>query len=246
MNQNRKQKRHVILFLERHRTTKRALLPGLKQQYEVIVADTRRDAMRHFREVTPDLILIDVPGIRFSVERFCRDIRAQDAEVLFFMLLDPATCIEEMPRANSYLRHEVSARQLLHRLDRLLPGQLGKMIEWQGLRVEPNEHLLIWKAQQVAMTPKQTKLMISFLRSPDQTLSRARLMQEVWGTDYLEDTLTLSVHVHWVRKALRQLDVPFEIETRRGIGYRLNAIADEEEEEETSLSPEQPDSSSES
>ncbi len=245
MNQNRKQKRYVILFLERHRTTKRALLPGLKQQYEVIVADTRREAMRRFQEATPDLILIDVPAIRFSVERFCRDIRAHDVGVLFFMLLDPAMCIEEMPRANGYLRHEVSARQLLCRLERLLPGPLGKMIEWQGLRVEPNEYLLIWEAQQVALTPKQTKLMISFLRSPDQTLSRARLMQEVWGTDYLEDTRTLSVHVHWVRKALRQLDAPFEIETRRGIGYRLNAITDEEE-EETSPSPEQQDSSSES
>ena len=232
MNRNRKRKRYVILFLERHRTTKRALLPSLKRRYEVIVADTRRDAMRHFQEASPDLILIDVPGIRFSIERFCQDIRAQDTEVLLFMLLDPATCIEEMPSANGYLRHEIDVRQLLRRLDRLFPGHLGKTMEWEGLRLDPSEYLLIWKSQQVALTPKQTELMAAFLRSPEQTLSRARLMQEVWGTDFLEDTLTLSVHVHWVRKALRQLDVPFEIETRRGIGYRFNAVADEPPPEE--------------
>ena len=231
------QKRYIILFLERHRTTARALLPSLKQQYEVILADTRREGMHHFQEASPDLILIDVPASRFSVERFCQDIRAQDTDVLLFMLLDPMTRIEEMPSANGYLRHEVSVRQLLRRLARLFPGHLGEGIEWQGLRVDPSEQLLIWETQQAALTPKQTKLMISCLRSPEQTLSRARLMQEVWGTDYLEDTLTLSVHVHWVRKALRQLDVPFEIETRRGVGYRFNAIADEPPSEETSPSP---------
>ncbi|MFP4393941.1 MAG: winged-helix domain-containing protein [Anaerolineales bacterium] len=230
-------KRYIILFLERHRTTARALLPSLKQQYEVILADTRKEAMRHFQEAAPDLILIDVPAIRFSVERFCQDIRAQDADILLFMLLDPMTRIEEMPSANGYLRHEVSVRQLLRRLARLFPGHLGKTIEWEGLRLDPSEYLLIWKSQQVALTPKQLKLMAAFLRSPEQTLSRARLMQEVWGTDYLEDTRTLSVHIHWIRKALRQLDVPLEIETRRGVGYRLNTIADEPPSEETALSP---------
>jgi DNA-binding response OmpR family regulator len=46
-------------------------------------------------------------------------------------------------------------------------------------------------------------------------------MEEVWGTQYLGDRRTLHVHIHWLRNALEELEVPFHIETVRGKGYRL-------------------------
>ena len=79
----------------------------------------------------------------------------------------------------------------------------------------------MWHTRQIPLTPKQAALTLAFLRSPEETLSRARLMQEVWGTDYLGDTRTLDVHIHWLRKSLKQLQSPFVIKTLRGQGYQL-------------------------
>ena len=52
-------------------------------------------------------------------------------------------------------------------------------------------------------------------------LSRAQLMQDVWGTNFLGDTRTLDVHIHGMRKLLKRLQAPFVLETERGRGYRL-------------------------
>ena len=81
--------------------------------------------------------------------------------------------------------------------------------------------MLIWDTRQIPLTPKQAALTLAFLRTPEVTLSRARLMQDVWGTDYLGDTRTLDVHIHWLRKSLKQLQAPFMLETLRGKGYQL-------------------------
>jgi DNA-binding response OmpR family regulator len=74
---------------------------------------------------------------------------------------------------------------------------------------------------EVFITPKQSELAEQFLERPNELLTYAYLMKEVWGTQYLGDTRTLHVHIHWLRSALEDLDVPFHIETVRGEGYRL-------------------------
>jgi DNA-binding response OmpR family regulator len=49
-------------------------------------------------------------------------------------------------------------------------------------------------------------------------------MKWVWGTEYMGDTRTLDVHIHWLRKSISQLGAPFAIETERGVGYKLIAL----------------------
>jgi DNA-binding winged helix-turn-helix (wHTH) protein len=72
-------------------------------------------------------------------------------------------------------------------------------------------------------------LMGLFLQHPDQTLERKHIMQQVWETDYLEDTRTLDVHIRWLRKVVEPNPrKPKYLVTVRGIGYRFE-IPDEDE-----------------
>jgi two-component system phosphate regulon response regulator PhoB len=64
----------------------------------------------------------------------------------------------------------------------------------------------------------EARLLATLMRYPNQTVSRATLMREVWQTDYLGDTRTLEVHICWLR---RKIDRPQRIITVRGDGYRL-------------------------
>ena len=214
-------KRYTILFLTRYGSLEQQLLPGLSAHYAVHVAQTRREAIAALNTQQIDLVLADVPTLRFDLVRFWDDARARNSDIRFFLLLKKGTRLDQVPRSHGYLRYTFSLSQLLRRLARVLPTHQGEVVAWRGVRLDIQGHFLMWDTRQVALTPKQVALMQAFLRAPDTLISRAQLMQDVWGTNYLGDTRTLDVHIHGMRKLLKRLQAPFVLETERGKGYRL-------------------------
>ncbi len=217
-------KRHSILFLVRYRSIEKQLCPGLTKHYDLVTLQTRRDAMRSLADKEIDLVLIHVPSLRFDVHRFCDDVRMRVPATPIFFLLGKGMRLDQVPRADGHLRQPFTLRQLLSRLARALPDHTGETVDWRDLQLDTETHMLMWDTNQVPLTPKQAALTLAFLHAPEQILSRAQLMQDVWGTDFLGDTRTLDVHIHWLRKSLKQLQAPFALKTFRGEGYQLIAL----------------------
>jgi len=72
------------------------------------------------------------------------------------------------------------------------------------------------------LTPKECRLLATFLTHQGQVLTRQFLMKEVWETDFVADTRTLEVHVHWLRRKLESDGTGTTyIHTVRGVGYIL-------------------------
>jgi DNA-binding response OmpR family regulator len=69
----------------------------------------------------------------------------------------------------------------------------------------------------VELTAREFTLAETFLRHPDQVLSREQLLSHVWGYDFDPGSNVVDVYVRYLRKKLGD-DV---IETSRGMGYRL-------------------------
>lgn len=215
--------RQVALFVVANRSVERRLCPSLEQHYIVKVMQLRRDALKCIEEEQLDLVLMDVPSIRFNIMRFFEAFPNTIDSPTTFLLLGKGMRIDQMPRANGYLRHPFSTQQLMRRINRVVPTGTREIVTCKGLRLDTENRFLIWDGQQVPMTPKQTALVRVFLATPDTLVTREQLMQEVWGTDYMGDTRTLDVHIHWLRKAVANLNAPFTIETRRGVGYLLTS-----------------------
>lgn len=77
-------------------------------------------------------------------------------------------------------------------------------------------------SEPIDLSPMEARLMATLLRYPNQTVSRATIMREVWQTDYLEDTRTLDVHIRWLRRKVEaNPSRPQCIVTVRGVGYHL-------------------------
>jgi two-component system alkaline phosphatase synthesis response regulator PhoP len=75
------------------------------------------------------------------------------------------------------------------------------------------------------VTPKECRLLEVLLRHKGQVLTRQFLMREVWQTDYVADTRTLEVHVHWLRQKIEDnRSNPMYIHTVRGVGYVFRPI----------------------
>jgi len=70
------------------------------------------------------------------------------------------------------------------------------------------------------LSPKQFSLLQTFLRHPARVLTRRFLMREVWDTDFVLDTRTLDVHIHWIRRKIEpDPSNPRYLRTVRGVGY---------------------------
>lgn len=105
--------------------------------------------------------------------------------------------------------------------DRLTCGPIALDVESQTLYRDGEQHHL---------TPKECRLLEVFLLHKGQVLTRQFLMKEVWQTDYVADTRTLEVHVHWLRQKIEDnRSSPTFIHTVRGVGYILRRVSRDEE-----------------
>ena len=74
----------------------------------------------------------------------------------------------------------------------------------------------------IKLTPITFKLLEKLMREAGKPVSRAALMQAVWG-DEQPDSNSLKVHIHHLRKQLEKVEANLVIETETGFGFVLRA-----------------------
>jgi len=220
---------HTILLVEGRKPAAEYLAPVLNDQgYNVVTARTRREALARVQEVHPAVIVLDSPSLRFSSRRFCKALREAVLEIPVLMLLPEGEKIDRSIGARAYLCYPVSAKKLINRVARLLPAPDGEIVQVGGVILNVEQRCVIRGRRESQLTPKQARLLEVFMRHPGEILTRAFLMKQVWHTDYLGDTRTLDVHIHWVRKAIeKDPGSPVYLRTVRRVGYRFQAPEEE-------------------
>jgi len=213
---------HTILVVEGRKRLAERLAPILNDEgYNVITAHTRRDALARVQEMDLAVIVLDSPSLRFSSRRFCRTLRDSACEIPVLMLLPKEERIDRSMGARAYLRYPISAKRLVNRVARLLPAlEEDEVLRVGDVVLNIKQRCVIRGEHESHLTPKQARLLEVLMRHAGQVLPRAFLMKQVWDTDYMGDTRTLDVHIHWVRKAIEQdPKSPVYLRTTRGKGY---------------------------
>lgn len=213
----------TILLVEGRKPAAEYLSPVLNDHgYSVVTARTRRGALTQALKVLPAVIVLDAPSIRFSSHRFCSILQDADLEIPVLMLLAEGEKIDRSVGARAHLRHPFSAKKLLNRIERLLPFPDDEVLRVGDVALNLRRRCVVCGRRETHLTPKQSRLLEVFMRHPGEILTRGFLMKRVWDTDYLGDTRTLDVHIHWVRKALEEdPESPVRLRTVRRVGYRF-------------------------
>jgi DNA-binding response OmpR family regulator len=87
------------------------------------------------------------------------------------------------------------------------------------LTIDPASREVTLAGQQVKLRTKEFDLLQTLAQHRGQVLSRDQLLDLVWGYDFYGQTRTVDVHIAHLRRKLSGSDV--EIETVRGVGYKL-------------------------
>jgi len=72
----------------------------------------------------------------------------------------------------------------------------------------------------IKLTPTEYKLLHLLVRNRGKVVTQRKLMQQVWGEDYIENTDYLRAYIRRLRDKLRD-DPPRMILTEHGVGYRF-------------------------
>jgi len=214
---------YTILIVEGRKPAIEYLAPGLNDQgYNIVTACTRRDALAIVQEAHPVVIVLDSPSLRFGCGRFCRALQDADFEIPVLVLLPEGAKIDRSIGARAYLRYPLSTRKLASRIARLLPAPDDNVLRVGEIVLNVECRHVVQGKRENHLTPKQAQLLEILMRHPGEVLSRAFLMKQVWDTNYLDDTRTLDVHIHWVRKAIEDDPrSPVYLRTVRKVGYCL-------------------------
>ncbi len=212
-----------ILFVEKDPTTTDLLVPSLERKgYTVTVAHTQRQAMSRVLSSRPNLLIIDVASFGARGYRVSEAIRDQLQGTVTILLLpkghDPAST-----SAEAFMTPPFTSRRLLYRVRTLARALPCREIRVGDLLLDPDAGILHKGESEVRLLPKENALLALFMRSRGKVLSRQEIMSQVWDTDYLEDTRTLTVHVRWLRLKIEDdPSAPRYLRTVRGVGYRFD------------------------
>lgn len=100
--------------------------------------------------------------------------------------------------------------------DRRLP----KVLKLGDLILDQAKQEVIVNGKAHHLTPKECRLLATFMQHPGEILSKEFLMREVWDTDFTDDMRTIQVHVSWLRSKIEaDRNNPQLILTVRGVGY---------------------------
>jgi DNA-binding response OmpR family regulator len=215
---------YTVLLVEGRKPTAEYLAPVLSDQgYTVVTAHTRREALAQVQDASPVVVVLDSPSLRFDCRRFCSALREVGSEVSVLMLLPQGEKIDRSVGARAYLRYPFSTKKLINRIARLLPAPEDEVFRaGDVMTFNVKQRCVIQGDHESHLTPRQARLLEVFMQHPGEILTRAFLMKQVWDTDYLGDTRTLDVHVHWVRKAIEEDPrSPSYLRTIRRVGYRF-------------------------
>ena len=223
-----------ILIVEDERAVARGLEYGLRKEgFEVLWAETGRQALDLVRTREPQLILLDVRLPDISGFDVCRELRAEGRHQPILMLtardeeLDKVLGLEL--GADDYVVKPYSLRELVSRIRALLRrsrnGENDEQYQVAELSLDASSRRVFLRGEQVTMGPTEFRLLQFFMSHPERAYTRSQLLDQVWGANVYVEERTVDVHIRRLRKALQAdaCDYSNLIQTVRGTGYRFSA-----------------------
>jgi len=204
-----------------------------KAHYQVMTAVNGRQALEIARQAEPDLILLDLMLPEVDGLDVCRELR-RTSKVPIIMITARGEEIDRVVGlelgADDYVCKPFSVRELMARVKAVLrrvqsdeTPQAAVLTGPGSLRLEA-ESREAWVGDiQLNLTRLEFDLLYTLLLNADRVLTRERLLEQVWGYDYVGDTRAVDSAIKRLRASLRSADPGADgIEAVRGLGYKFN------------------------
>jgi DNA-binding response OmpR family regulator len=231
-NHNEEQNRAKILVVEDEPN----MVVGLRDNfefegYEVITASDGVEGLERALNESPDLVVLDVMMPRMSGLEVCKQLRAKRASLPIIMLTARGQEVDKVVGlelgADDYVTKPFSIRELLARVKAVLrrTAVLPKDQEQHSfgdVEVDLRRCRVVRSGKALDVSSKEFELLKYFICHSGETLSRHRLLEDVWGYEHYPTTRTVDTHLVRLRQKLEpNPEEPQYFLTVHGTGYRF-------------------------
>ena len=200
--------------------------------FQVSEAFNGKQAIQKIRDVTPDLILLDVmmPDLDgFEVLETVREV----SQVPVIMLTAKG---EEDDRvrglelgADDYVTKPFSPRELVSRVKAVLrrteaaSGSMHGLIEVdERLKIDFDRREIWLEGKLVKLRPTEYRMLYHLVQNAGWVVTHDQLLTKVWGYEYRDEPHYVRLYINYLRKKLEaNPSEPKYILTERGVGYRF-------------------------
>lgn len=205
----------------------------------IYTANNGAQAIQICKEINPDLILLDVMLPDCDGFNLCKDLR-QITNVPILFLTAKTTDLDKLSGfafgGDDYITKpfnplEVVARvkAQLNRKYSLSSASIKKTFyDFNRFQVYIESGKLVVDGKQIDCPAKEFHLLVFLCENPDKVFSKKQLYREVWE-DAFGDKSTVMVHIRRLREKIEENPSnPRFIVTVRGLGYKLESSAKED------------------
>ncbi len=219
----------ILIVEDEEKLARFVELELVHEGYRVDKSTDGRDGLEKLESGEYDLALLDImlPGLN-GLEVLRRARRTVDTPVIMLTardsVMDKVTGLDM--GAEDYITKPFEIEELLARIRATLRTATKRQAAAHVLSVGPltldaDRYTASWDGQPIELTHREFTLLKVLMENRGIVMSRATLMERVWGYDYLGETNIVDVYVRYLRGKIDDVYGVKLIQTVRGVGYVL-------------------------
>lgn len=200
--------------------------------FETAIAGNFNQIIEEFREVKPDLVLMDIGLPYYNGFYWCGKIREESKVPLVFLSSrnEDIDIIRAMQfGGDDYLVKPITLPVLVAKIKALLRRSYEFIEEvdslsYKDVKLLTTEVALVFGEKRVDLTKTELFILEVLFKDKGGVSKRSAIMDYCWQADSFIDDNTLAVNMNRLRKKLSAIGLQDFIGTKKGIGYYLNEV----------------------
>ena len=219
-----------ILIIEDEYSLADAIAETLKRENYIV--DIKTDGEEGEDEALTgvyDLILLDVMLPHKNGFEILKTLKSEKIETPVIMLTAKSEMSDKLNGlehgADDYITKPFHMRELMARIKVILKRTSNiedtNVLEFEDLKLDLKNGKLSSNDNEIDINGKELQLMEILLVNKNQTVSRERIADKIWGYDSYAEYNNVEVYITFLRRKLKLLKSNVKIKAVRGIGYKL-------------------------
>lgn len=195
--------------------------------FEVIYANNGKVGLEMYRDIRPDLILLDINMPELDGFEMARIIRQNDKRVIIFFLTDRTDKVDRLHgfslKGNDYIPKPFYPEELIAKInERFESMTVNQDIEYQlGNTVfRPNLSSITYNEETHSLSVRQTEILQMLAENIGYPVERDLILDKIWGDSSYSNSLALNVQITYIRRLLT--DPTVSITSIKKKGYILS------------------------
>lgn len=206
-----------------------------KEGYNAVISTDGIDALNKFKQVRPDIVLLDIMLPGKDGWQVCREIRSA-SDVPIIMITAKGETFDKVLGlelgADDYVVKPFEPKELIARMKAVLrrtdnrqktnEAESGDIV-FDGLRIGRETYEVYLDDKKIEMPPKEFELLYFLAKNKNKVYTRDQLLDEIWGYEFFGDSRTVDVHIKRIREKLESSNKKWQLKTVWGVGYKFEA-----------------------